>query len=358
MRRLALGRSDRSQVLTGLRGVGKTVLLREFRDIAAGGGWACQHIEIGDGDNFLAQIAAAVRGAVLDLSPGRRFAQAASRVLGVLKSFHLAWDIPAAGTLTLTVDPSTGSADSGILQRDLTDLLRTVAEHAAERDRGVVLTVDEIQNLPRGHLRPLVVALHEISQDDLPLLVAAAGLPSILGLLGEARTYAERLFGFVEINSLDKQAAGRALAEPAAAEGVTWDDAALEEALARTAGYPYFLQEFGRQVWRMAEGPDRITRDDVLEAAPVAVAELDAGFFRVRMDRTTDAQRAYLSAMAAMGPGPHRSGDIARALGRRTTQVAPVRQALIARGLCYSPRHDVLAFTVPMFNEFIRRRID
>ncbi|MDE0668394.1 MAG: ATP-binding protein [bacterium] len=357
VRRLALGRSDRSQVLTGLRGVGKTVLLREFRDIAAGHGWACQHIEIGEGDNFVAQIAAAARGALLDLSPTRRLAQAASRVLGILKSFQLSWDIPAAGTLTLKVDPVSGSADSGILQRDLTDLLRAVAEHAGERDKGVVLTIDEIQHLPRDHLRPLVIALHEVGQAELPLLVAGAGLPSILGLLGEARTYAERLFGFVEINSLDEEAAGRALAEPAAAESVTWDDAALEEVLRRTAGYPYVLQEFGRQVWRMAEGPDRISRGDVLEAAPIAIAELDAGFFRVRMDRTTDTQRAYLSAMAAMGPGPYRSGDIAKALGRKTTQLAPVRQALIARGLCYSPRHDVLAFTVPAFDDFIRRRI-
>lgn len=357
MRRLALGRSDRSQVLTGLRGVGKTVLLREFRDLAAGHGWVCQHVEIGEGDNFVPQIAAAARNALLDLSPGRRLVQAASRVLGVLKSFQLSWDVPAAGSLTLTVDPISGRADSGILQRDLTDLLRAVAEHAVEREKGVVLTIDEIQNLQRDHLRPLVMALHEISQTDLPLLVVAAGLPSILGLLGEARTYAERLFGFVEINSLNDTAAARALAEPAAAEGVTWDGAALEEALRRTAGYPYFLQEFGRQVWRMTEGPDRITREDVLDAAPVAMAELDAGFFRVRMDRTTDAQRAYLSAMAAMGPGPHRSGEIARALGRSTTQLAPVRQALIARGLCYSPRHDVLAFTVPMFDRFIRRHI-
>ena len=345
-------------MLTGLRGVGKTVLLREFRDIAAGHGWACQHVEIGEGDNFVPQIAAAARGALLDLSPGRRLAQAASRVLGVLKSFQLSWDVPAAGTLTLTVDPVSGLADSGILQRDLTDLLRAVAQHAAERDKGIVLTIDEIQNLPKERLRPLVVALHEISQVDLPLLVTGAGLPSILGLLGEARTYAERLFGFVEINSLDDAAAARALAEPAAAEGVTWEDAALTEALRRTAGYPYFLQEFGRQVWRMAEGPDRITRQDVLDAAPIATAELDTGFFRVRMDRTTDAQRAYLSAMAAMGPGPHRSGDIARALGRKTTQLGPIRQALIARGLCYSPRHDVLAFTVPMFDEFIRRNLD
>lgn len=357
VRRLALGRSDRSRVLTGLRGVGKTVLLREFRDIAASHGWVCQHIEIGEGDNFVAQVAAAARGALLDLSPTRRLAQAASRVLGVLKSFQLSWDLPASGTLTLKVDPVGGSADSGILQRDLADLLRAVAEHAVERDKGVVVTIDELQNLPRDHLRPLVMALHEISQADLPLLVAGAGLPSILGLLGEARPYAERLFGFVEINSLDGAAAARALAEPAAAEGVTWDDSALDEAVGRTAGYPYFLQEFGRQVWRAAEGPDRITRSDVLEAAPVAMAELDAGFFRVRMDRTTDAQRAYLSAMATMGPGPHRSGDIARALGRKTTQLAPVRQALIAQGLCYSPRHDVLAFTVPMFDNYIRRHI-
>ena len=344
-------------MLTGLRGVGKTVLLRKFRDIATGHDWVCQHIEIGEGDNFVAQIAAAARGALLDLSPTRRLAQAASRVLGVLKSFQLSWDVPAAGTLTLKADPVSGSADSGILQRDLTDLLQAVAQHAAERNKGIVLTIDEIQNLPRDHLRPLVMALHEVSQEDLPLLVAGAGLPSILGLLGEARTYAERLFGFVEINSLDEEAAARALTQPAAAEGVTWDDAALEAALRRTAGYPYFLQEFGRQVWRTAEGPDRITHQDVLHAEPVAIAELDAGFFRVRMDRTTDAQRAYLSAMAAMGPGPYRSGNIARAVGRTTTRLAPVRQALIARGLCYSPRHDVLVFTVPAFDEFIRRHI-
>ncbi len=147
------------------------------------------------------------------------------------------------------------------------------------------------------------------------------------------------------------------MTEPAAAEGVTWSESAIGEALSLTKGYPYFLQEFGRQAWRVAAGPDRIARRDVVDALPLARAELDNGFFRVRMDRTTDTQRAYLSAMAAMGPGPHRSGDVAEALGKRTTQVGPVRHSLIERGLCYSPRHDVIAFTVPTFDEFIRRRI-
>lgn len=357
VRRLAVGRSDRSQMLTGLRGVGKTVLLREFRDVAAGHGWVTQSLEAGEDSPFVRQIAAAAQGALLDLTPGRQLPQIASRVLGVLKSFQLSWDIPEAGTITLGVDPVDGRADSRILQRDLTDLLREVAQHAKDRNKGVVVTIDEIQHLPKQHLRPLVVGLHEISQLDLPLLMVGAGLPSVLGLLGEARTYAERLFSFVDINSLDDDAAARALAEPASVEGVSWDDGAIEEALSLTQGYPYFLQEFGRQAWRMAEGPDRITRQDVLDAAPLARAELDAGFFRVRMDRTTDAQRAYLAAMAAMGPGPHRSGDVAAALGKKTTQVGPVRHSLIQRGLCYSPRHDVIAFTVPMFDEFIRRHI-
>ena len=357
VQRLALGRSDRSQMLTGLRGVGKTVLLHEFRDIAAGRGWVCQRLEVGEGSRLVHQLVAAIQGALLDLTPSRRLTQVASHALGVLKSFQLSWDIPEAGTLTVGIDPVRGRADSRILHRDLTDLLREVAQHARDRKKGVVLTIDEIQHLPKQHLRPLVIGLHEISQMDLPLLVVGAGLPSILGMLGEARTYAERLFSFVEINSLDEEAAARALTEPAAAEGVTWSESAIGEALSLTKGYPYFLQEFGRQTWRVAEGPDRITRRDVVDALPLARAELDNGFFRVRMDRTTDTQRAYLSAMAAMGPGPHRSGDVAEALGKRTTQVGPVRHSLIERGLCYSPRHDVIAFTVPMFDEFIRRRI-
>jgi len=357
VRRLAVGRSDRSQMLTGLRGVGKTVLLREFREVAAGHGWVSQSLEAGEDSSFVLQIAAAAQGALLDLTPGRRLSQIASRVLGVLKSFQLTWNVPEAGALTLGVDPAYGWADSRILQRDLIDLLREVAQHAKDRNKGVVVTIDEIQHLPKQHLRPLVVGLHEISQLDLPLLMVGAGLPSVLGLLGEARTYAERLFSFVDVNSLDDSAAAQALVEPASAEGVTWDDGAIEEALSLTRGYPYFLQEFGRQAWRMAEGPDRITRQDILDAAPLARAELDAGFFRVRMDRTTDAQRAYLATMAAMGPGPHRSGAVAASLGKKTTQVGPVRHSLIQRGLCYSPRHDVIAFTVPMFDEFVRRHI-
>ena len=344
-------------MLTGLRGVGKTVLLHEFRDIAEGHGWACQRLEVGEDSRFVHQMAAAVQGALLDLTPSRRLSEMASRVLGVLKSFQLSWDVPEAGTLTVGVDPVGGRADSRILQRDLADLLIEVAQHARDRRKGVVITIDEIQHLPKQHLRPLIIGLHRISETGLPLLVVGAGLPSVLGMLGEARTYAERLFSFVDVNSLDEESAARALAEPAAASGVTWGASAIDEAVAFTKGYPYFLQEFGRQAWRVAEGPDRITRQDVLDAAPVARAELDAGFFRVRMDRTTGAQRAYLAAMAAMGPGPHRSGDVAAALDKKTTQVGTVRHSLIQQGLCYSPRHDVIAFTVPMFDEFVRRHI-
>lgn len=358
VQRLSAGRPDRSQMLTGLRGVGKTVLLREFRDIAEGHGWACQRLEVGEDDRFVHQMAAAVHGALLDLTPSRRLSQMASQAFGVLKSFQLSWDVPEVGALTVGVDPVGGRADSRLLERDLVDLLSEVARQAKDRQKGVAITIDEIQHLPTQHLRPLIIGLHRISEMGLPLLVVGAGLPSILGMLGEARTYAERLFSFFDVNSLNEESAARALAEPATAAGVTWDPVAITEAVAFTRGYPYFLQEFGRQAWRMAEGPDRITRQDVLGAAPVARAELDSGFFRVRMDRTTDAQRAYLRAMAAMGPGPHRSGAVAEALGKKTTQVGAVRHSLIQRGLCYSPRHDVIAFTVPMFDEFVQRHLD
>ena len=358
VQRLARRRSDRSLVLTGLRGVGKTVMLRECQRIAASHGWVCRHIEATEEGRFVHQVAAAIQGALFDLTPVSQLVEVASQVLGVLRSFQISWDIPEAGRFSVGVDPVDGRADSGILQRDLTDLFQEVAQHAATGGKGVVLTIDEIQHLPKQHLRALIVGLHEISQSELPLLVVGAGLPSVLGMLGEARTYAERLFRFMEINSLDRNAAGRALTEPAAAEGVTWDTSAVAEVLRLTKGYPYFLQEFGLQTWRVASGPDRITRQDVADAVPLARAELNSGFFRVRMDRATDAQRAYLSAMAAMGPGPHRSGDVARLLGRTTTQLGSVRHALIRLGLCFSPRHDVIAFSVPMFDEYIRDHID
>ena len=357
--RLLRGRSDRSQLLVGLRGVGKTVLLREFGRIGQRRGWRNHHLECVEETDFVQAAAHLARAAILDLSLGTRLSELGSRALGVLKAFQLTWEIPGGGTASMGFDsdPIPGRADSGDLDRDLTDLLREVGHLARSKDTGVLFTIDEIQHISASRLRPLLLGLHEMSQLQLPLLVAGAGLPSVRGLLGEARTYAERLFTFVSMDSLSREAASEALVQPAAREGVHWEGAALDEVFGATHGYPYFLQEFGKQAWRVAEGPDRITREDVLHAMPRVTHELDEGFFSVRVGRTTKAEREYLRAMASEGRGPYRSGAVARVLHRSTQQVSTVRDSLIKRGLCFAPERDRIDFTVPMFDEFVRRRL-
>ena len=357
--RLLLGRSDRSQLLVGLRGVGKTVLLREFGRIGQRRGWRNHHLECVEETDFVQAAAQLARAAILDLSVGTRLSEFGSRALGVLKAFQMTWEIPGGGTASMGFDsdPIPGRADSGDLDRDLTDLLREVGHLARSKDTGVLFTIDEIQYISASRLRPLLLGLHEMSQLQLPLLVAGAGLPSVRGLLGEARTYAERLFTFVSMDSLSRETASEALVQPAAREGVRWEGAALEDVFGATHGYPYFLQEFGKQAWRVAEGPDRITREDVLQAMPRVVHELDEGFFSVRVGRTTKAEREYLRAMASLGRGPYRSGAVARVLHRSTQQVSTLRDSLIKRGLCFAPEHDRIDFTVPRFDEFVRRRL-
>ena len=357
VRRFGLGRSARSMLLTGLRGVGKTVLLREFGRIGERSRWVYQRIEATEDLRFPETLAILVRKAILRLSIGERVAERARRARGVLKSFQVRWELPVNGDIVAGFDPVPGYADSGELDHDLADLFIEVGELAKARGVGVLFTIDEMQYLSRRHLKALIVGLHSISQEQLPFVVAGAGLPSLLALVGDARSYAERLFEFRVINSLKADEATTALVEPAEAEGVRWHPDALERVVTRTRGYPYFLQEFGKQVWNIAEGPEEITPTDVDAAIPIATDELDTGFFRVRIDRTTDTERTYLSAMASLGAGPYASGEVAAAMGKTTTQVGPHRDALIKRGLCYSPRHGIIDFTVPMFDRFIRRRM-
>ena len=237
--RLLRGRSDRSQLLVGLRGVGKTVLLREFGRIGQRRGWRNHHLECVEETDFVQAAAHLARAAILDLSLGTRLSELGSRALGVLKAFQLTWEIPGGGTASMGFDsdPIPGRADSGDLDRDLTDLLREVGHLARSKDTGVLFTIDEIQHISASRLRPLLLGLHEMSQLQLPLLVAGAGLPSVRGLLGEARTYAERLFTFVSMDSLSREAASEALVQPAAREGVHWEGAALEgPSITREAG--------------------------------------------------------------------------------------------------------------------------
>lgn len=358
VQRLSLGRFERSLLLKGLRGVGKTVLLTEFGRIAEREGWIHGHIEATEDIRVARAMATLSRRVLLELSAKERAKDRARAALGALRSF-VKVHVPTGDGNALTIDfeARPGHADSGELDGDLGGLFREVGETAVQAGTGVLLTIDEIQYLGKAELGALIVGLHRISQLGLPLLVAGAGLPSLPGLAGEARSYAERLFRYVDVGSLNESDARRALVEPVETEGGRWTDDAVDRVIADSEGYPYFLQEFGKQAWNVTEGAT-ITAADVGSAITLALDDLDGGFFRARIDKTTDTERDYLKAMAGLGgPGPYRSGDVSRALGKTTTQTGPVRDSLIKRGLCYSPRHGDLAFTVPMFDQFVRRTL-
>ena len=379
IQRFALGKPERSVLLTGLRGVGKTVLLREFGRLAEGHRWVHHAVEITEELKFLEEMSALAHGALRTLSPGRVVVDRARRALGVLKSFQLKWKLPGEGDVVIGLDPVSGPADSGLLDRDLAGLLLEIGAVARVRGVGMLVTIDEVQNLPREHLGALMVALHRVSQEQLPIMVAAAGLPTVPRLVGEAKTYAERLFHFRTINSLADADARAALATPADAEGVRWRGAALDRVLAETRGYPYFIQEFGKHAWDAAGGPDEIRADDVAVAVPRATGELDAGFFRVRIDRTSREEQAYLAVMASLGQVPDHV-QVARAIetwsdddswiGRAAADIrvqqarargaedvtGRLRDSLIGKGLCYSPREGRVDFTVPLFDQFLQRQ--
>lgn len=254
----------------------------------------------------------------------------------------------------LDFEPERGLADSGDLEADLTDLLEALGEAAQDRGTAVAVFIDELQYVPDDQLAALISALHRVSQHQLPLTIVAAGLPQLLGQTGRAKSYAERLFEFVPIGQLDEAAATAALCRPAERESVLFDPAAVARILDATKGYPYFLQEWGKHSWNLAASSP-ISDRDAEEATSAALAELDASFFRVRFDRLTPAEKRYLRAMAELGPGPHRSGDIAERMGRRVTTVAPMRSSLIDKGMIYSPAHGDTAFTVPLFDGFMKR---
>ncbi|HEY5454497.1 MAG TPA: ATP-binding protein [Acidothermaceae bacterium] len=355
LQRLRLGRDGRSQLLTGLRGVGKTVMLNEFEQLASGRGYFHEHIEVTDEGDLAPRLAAAFRRVLLSMEARRRIGERVRRALGVLKAFSI--QLPGGSELSIDVDAVYGPADSGDLATDLAGLFVEIGEVARDHDAGVLITIDELHYVNLQTLEALVMGLHRANQLRLPITIAGAGLPSLAALTGEAKSYAERMFIFPVIGSLPEEEAREALVVPAADEKVQWHDAALEAVLRETQGYPYFLQEFGKQAWDAAEGPAVITAEDVERCIPVATAELDDGFFRVRTGRTSDPERAYLRAMAELGPGPVRSGEVAALLNRKTTALGPTREGLIRKALCYSPRWGEIDFTVPLFGAFMRRWI-
>lgn len=352
--RIRAGRAARPSILYGLRGVGKTVLLSRLRDAAEAEGFTIVSLEAPEHRSLPGVLVPSLRAALLRLNRIKQATAGVTRALRALAGFAKLKvkydDIEVA----LDFEPEPGLADSGDLDSDLADLIIAAGEAARERESAIVLVIDELQYVPEEQLAALISALHRANQRQVPVTMLAAGLPQLLGQMGRAKSYAERLFEFIEVGPLDAEAASSAVRVPIEREEETINDDALDAIVAQTQGYPYFLQEWGKHSWDTAEASP-ITREHVMAATITALADLDASFFRVRFDRLTPAEKRYLRSMAALGPGPHRSGDIAEALGVRVSSVAPTRNSLITKGMLYSPAHGDTAFTVPLFDAFMRR---
>ncbi|HLY44637.1 MAG TPA: ATP-binding protein [Stellaceae bacterium] len=353
--RIRAGRVARSFVLYGLRGVGKTVLLNRIQRDADARGFATAKMEAPEDRSLPALLAPNLRALLLRLSRGERVRTATNQAFKALAGFARALKVKYQDLeLGLDIQPEPGLADSGDLETDLAALLIAVGEAAAERGTAAALFIDEIQYVAEEQLAALISGFHHANQAQVPITMVAAGLPQIVGQTGKAKSYAERLFEFAPVDRLDVAAARAALCVPAEKENVTFEEAAIAEILRQTLGYPYFLQEWGKHSWDMADASP-IAPEDAVQATARALAELDASFFRVRFDRLTPSEKRYLRAMADLGPGPHRSGDIAERSQRKVTTVAPIRNSLIAKGMIYSPAHGDTAFTVPLFDGFMKR---
>jgi hypothetical protein len=352
--RIRAGRAARPSVLYGLRGVGKTVLLSTMRDAAEGEGMTVVMLEAPENRSLPGILVPALRAALLRLDRVKQASAGVKRALQALAGFAKLKVKYDDFEVALDFEPEAGLADSGDLDADLADLIVAVGEAAHERNSVVILVIDELQYVPEEQLAALISALHRASQRQLPVTMLAAGLPQLLGQMGRAKSYAERLFEFVAVGPLDADAARAAIRLPIEREGERIDAAALDAIVAETRGYPYFLQEWGKHSWDAADASP-ITAEDVAAATGSALAELDASFFRVRFDRLTPAEKRYLRGMSKRGPGPHRSGEVAEALGVKVSSVAPTRNSLIAKGMLYSPAHGDTAFTVPLFDAFMRR---
>jgi predicted transcriptional regulator len=353
--RIRKGLPAKSILLVGLRGVGKTVLLDRMRDDTEAAGIHTIRIEAPEGRSLPALIAPQLRIALLRLSRNEKAKDLARRGLRALAGFARALKVKYEDIeVGLDFEPEPGLADNADLEHDLQELLETVGAAAQRAGTALIMFVDELQYVPEEQLAALITALHRAAQRRLPLALVGAGLPQLRGHMGKAKSYAERLFDFPEVGPLSATAAKIAIAKPAAAQKVKIEDAALGLILKKTHCYPYFLQEWGKHTWDTAAASP-INRKDVNVASKSAVAALDESFFRVRFDRLTPAEKKYLRAMAELGPGPHRSGDIAETLKRDVTKLGPTRNQLIAKGMIWSPNHGDTAFTVPLFDEFMRR---
>jgi len=341
--------------MVGLRGVGKTVLLDRMRDDAEATGIQTLRIEAPEGRSLPAILTPELRRALLRLSRNQRATDLAHRALRGLAGFVTALKVKYQDIeVGLDLEPEPGLADNGDLELDLQALLEAAGQAAKEGETALALFIDELQYVKEDQLAALIIALHRTAQRQLPVVLVGAGLPQLRGRTGRAKSYAERLFDFPEVGPLSPEAARAAIRKPAEAEGAKIDDDALERIVIATQRYPYFLQEWGKHAWDAADRSP-ITLQDVEQGSETAIAALDASFFRVRFDRLTPLEKRYLRAMAELGPGPHRSGAIAETLGREVSSLAPTRGQLISKGMIWSPSHGDTAFTVPLFDGFMRR---
>jgi len=356
LERLENGYSEQSMIITGLRGVGKTVLLDVFREKAEERNWATVEWEVEKSTPFGSKISSQVRRALLQIAPKARWTDRVNRAASILKSFTLTFNPDGAVTAGLNVDAIAGVGDSGAISEDLTDLFVALGEAAQEAGTGVIFLLDEIQYLKAPELEALITALHKCTRRTLPLTLVGAGLPQIPRLAGEAKSYSERLFQFPQIGRLDSETDARdALVLPARDMGFDYEPAAVDFVVAYTQGYPYFLQEYGKIIWDEASDTP-FSKEEAEMVLPLVEAKLDESFFRVRVDRTTELELKYLYAMAELGPGAHRASEVASRIRRSTEQAGPIRSRLIDKGLLYTPGHGYAAFTVPQFDKYLLRR--
>ena len=353
IQRAILGKSNRSQMLLGLRGVGKTVLLNKISELAEQHGHLTSFIEAPETKPLSELLLPKINQVLRKLSMVAAARAAAHQASRVLRSFASTFKL-SYGEMSISVDAETGVADSGDLESDLPELFVHVGEAARAAGKAWTLLIDEVQYLTQPDLSALIVALHKINQKNLPVLFFGAGLPQVAALSGDAKSYAERLFHYPAVGALQPDDARTAIRQPIEDEGQRIVESALDDIIARTRGYPYFLQEWGFQCWNIAQEPE-VKLEDAVQAADEAIKRLDDGFFKVRFDRLTPKEREYVIAMARLGIGPYRSSDVADALGEKPQSLGPRRAQIISKGMIYSPSHGDIDFTVPMFNEYLLR---
>lgn len=353
--RFRSGLAARSLLLVGLRGVGKTVLLTRIAKEAEARDLVVITMEAPEKRSLPALLIPQIRTALLKLDKIAAAGELTKKALKTLGGFVGAMKVKYQDIeFGVDLGSEPGVADSGDLEHDLIELFTQIGRAAKEKGTAVVFFIDELQYVKEEQFGSLITALHKCAQDQLPIALIGAGLPQLVGHAGRAKSYAERLFEYPEIGPLRDSDGRKALVAPAAKLGVSYEEDALDEILTRTQAYPYFLQEWGKLCWHCAKNSP-ITRADAISASDLAISELDASFFRVRFERLTPAEKKYLRAMAELGPGPHRSGDIAHLLGKEVQTVAPTRSSLVNKGMIYSLSHGDNSFTVPLFDGYMKR---